>query len=133
MDLQEIREKFSNDRFATDCLGAVVESVEGDEAVCSFEIGPQHRNAAGGVMGGALFTIADFAFAVATNHGGTLVVSAASTIEFIGGAKGSRVIARAVPDKIGRSLCFYTVRVEDDLGNLLAKVSITGKITSAKI
>lgn len=132
-DLARIQEKFTQDKFATDCLGAVIDSADGDEAVCSFEVGPQHLNAAGGVMGGALFTLADFAFAVATNHDGTLVLSASSNIEFIGAVRGTRVIAHAKPDKIGKSLCFYTVDVTDDLGNLVAKMTITGKRTSATI
>ena len=132
-DIQGIREQFAKDKFATDCLGAVVDSFEGDEAVVSFEIGPQHLNAFGGLMGGTVFTLADFAFAVATNHAGNVVVSVVSNIEFIGSVKGTRVIARVVPDKIGNSLCFYTITVTDDLGNLVAKASFTGKRVSATL
>ena len=133
VDIQHIRETFANDKFATDCLGAVVDSVDGDEAVVSFEIGPQHLNAFGGLMGGTVFTLADFAFAVATNHQGNVVVSVTASIQHVGAVKGTRVIAHAVPEKIGKSLCFYTVEVTDDLGNLIAKASFTGKRVSATI
>ena len=132
-DIQAIRDQFAKDRFATDCLGAVVDSVEGDEAVVSFEIGPQHLNAFGGLMGGTVFTLADFAFAVATNHAGNVVVSVVGSIQHIGAVKGTRVKAHAVPEKVGKSLCFYTVTITDDLGNLVAKASFTGKRVSATL
>ncbi len=129
-NLEAVREKFKADRFASVCAGAVIDSVSGDSAVCSFEIGPNHLNAGGNVMGGAIFTLADFAFAVASNNRGGLVVSIENSIQFIGSSKGSKLIATAIPDKVGRSMVFYTVKVEDDLGKLIAKVSVVGKRVS---
>lgn len=66
-DLDEIREFFAKDRFATE-NGAVIEAVGKNTATVGMKIEPRHRNAAGIVMGGAIFTLADFAFAVASNH-----------------------------------------------------------------
>ena len=43
-----------------------IEEVDDGYAKCSLEIQPHHLNAANTVMGGAIFTLADFAFAVAT-------------------------------------------------------------------
>ena len=127
MQLDEARAFFGNDRFATEAAGAVIESIDGDEAVCSMELAPVHFNAAGAVMGGAVFTLADFALAVATNHQGTHSVSVSNTIEFIGTTRGSRLIAHARPDKVGKSLCFYTVVVEDDLGETIARMTAVVK------
>ncbi len=132
-ELEKIREVFANDRFATICAEAVIDEVDGDMAVCSCKIGDNHRNASGNVMGGLIFTLADFAFAVATNHQGTLTVTVSSTIEFIGTVRGERLVAKAVPDKVGRSMCYYTVDVEDDLGNKVARIICTGKRTSVSI
>lgn len=64
--LDEVRERFSKDRFAT-VNGAVIETVDEGFARCSMELNDTHRNALGAVMGGAIFTLADFAFAVASN------------------------------------------------------------------
>ena len=64
-ELEQIREFFAKDRFATD-NGATIEEVDDGYAKCSLEIQPHHLNAANTVMGGAIFTLADFAFAVAT-------------------------------------------------------------------
>lgn len=64
--LKQIQKVFSNDRFATD-NGAVIEQADEGYAKCWLEIQPHHLNAAGTVMGGAIFTLADFAFAVASN------------------------------------------------------------------
>jgi len=123
MNLDEAREYFAHDRFATEAAGARIDSIADDRAVCSMEIEGIHRNAMGAVMGGAVFTLADFALAVATNHGGTSAVSVSNTIEFIGSSKGTRLIAEASPDKLGKSLCFYTIVVRDDLGATIAKMT----------
>lgn len=58
---------------------------------------PRHLNAAGTVQGGALFTLADFAFAVAANAGGVLTVSLQNSISFLRAAKPARLTARAEP------------------------------------
>ena len=66
--LEEARAFFAGDRFATE-NGAVIDEIGEHYAICSMEITPHHLNAAGRVMGGAVFMLADFAFAVASNFG----------------------------------------------------------------
>jgi len=39
-------------------------------AICSLTLEAKHKNALGAVMGGVYFTLADFAFAVASNWQG---------------------------------------------------------------
>lgn len=123
--LEEVREFFRKDHFAT-ANGAVVDEVSDKHAVCSLEIGEGHRNAFGGVMGGVPFMLADFAFAVATNHQGSIVVSLSSNISFLGVAKGKRLIAEAKCIKDGRSTCCYIIDVKDELDNMVATVTING-------
>ena len=65
--VNEANAVFANDRFATKLCGANIESVTENEVVCSMEITEDHLNAVGTVMGGAIFTLADFTFAVASN------------------------------------------------------------------
>ena len=126
--LQQVRLRFSQDRFATE-NGAVIDQIGPGWAVCSMELGPQHRNAAGAVMGGAIFTLADFAFAVAANwQGEKLHVSRSSQIVFIGAAKGSRLTARASCLKEGSRTCCYLVEIRDEWNNLVAHVTADGFI-----
>ena len=111
--LEEVQNIFSNDHFATDACGCrVVEAARG-HAVCEFDITEGHRNEKGGVMGGAIFTLADLAFAVASNVGESTSVSVSSSIEFMSAAKGKRLIATADVDKNGRTLGFYTCLVTE--------------------
>ena len=76
-------------------------------------------------MGGAIFTLADFALAIACNMGEQPTVAVSNAIEFINAPKGCKLIATCEVDKSGRSLGFYTVTVEDDLGVLVAKMTAT--------
>ena len=123
--LEEIKEIFKNDRFATE-NGASIEVVEDGYAICSLEITPHHLNAAGAIMGGVPFTLADFAFAVAANAEGLGTVSLSSTINFLNAAKGKKLIAEAKCEKNGRTTCLYSIKVFDELGTSVANVSITG-------
>jgi len=123
--IEEVRQIFERDRFATE-NGAVIDEIGALYAKCSLTIEPKHRNAMGAVMGGVPFMLADFAFAVATNHEEMGTVSVSSNIVFAGVAKGSRLIAETDCIKNGRSVCYFNVNVKDDLDNLVAQVTITG-------
>ncbi|MBR0089202.1 MAG: PaaI family thioesterase, partial [Clostridia bacterium] len=59
-NVEEAREYFKKDKFATNS-GILVEKLGEDSCVCSMEINENHINAIGGVMGGAIFTVADLA------------------------------------------------------------------------
>lgn len=123
--IDEVRALFANDHYATEACGCrVVEAARG-HAVCEFDIQDIHRNAQGGVMGGAIFTLADFALAIARNIGEQPTVSVSNSIEFMSGAKGGRLIATCDADKSGRSLGFYTIDVRDELGTPVARMTAT--------
>ena len=123
--LEEIEAVFANDRFATEAAGCRVVSGEHGRAVCSMELADVHRNAMGNVMGGAIFTLADFALAICCNIGEEPTVSVDSSISFFRSTQGAALTAAAVCDKPGRHLGFYTVTVEDDLGKQIAKMTAT--------
>ena len=123
--LEEIEAVFANDRFATEAAGCRVVSGERGRAVCSMELADVHRNAMGNVMGGAIFTLCDFALAIACNIGEHPTVSVESSIHYMSGCRGTRLIATCDADKSGRSLGFYTVDVVDDLGTPVARMTAT--------
>lgn len=123
--LDEVRERFSHDRFAT-ANGAVIEEIAEGYAKCSMQIGNNHKNALGAVMGGAIFTLADFAFAVATNWQENPVVSLDASITFLGKAKGNTLIAEAKKIRSGRRTCCYMVEITDELGSQIAHMTSNG-------
>lgn len=125
-DLEKAREFFGRDFFATKASGIIIDEVGDHYAKCSMEITQNHQNAYGGVMGGATFTLADYTFAVASNFNQPQTVSVTSQINFIGMAKGKKLIAVSRMIKDGRSTCLYEIDVEDDLGTKVAFVTISG-------
>ena len=125
-DLEKAREFFGQDFYATKATGIVIEEVGDHYARCSFDITRNHQNAYGGVMGGATFTLADYTFAVASNFNQPQTVSVTSQINFIGMAKGKKLIAEASYIKDGRTTCLYEIRITDDLGTKIAFVTISG-------
>ena len=123
--LEEIKNIFAEDRFANQ-NGAVIEAAGEKYAKCTLQLDERHCNAAGGVMGGVPFMLADFAFAVAANWEKMGCVSLHSDISFLGPARGSKLIAKAFCVKNGRTTSCYRIDVTDDVGNLTATVTTTG-------
>ena len=124
--LETARERFSGDRFASEALGAVIDALDENGAVCSVALEERHLNGVGEIMGGAIFTLADFAFAVATNSAEETTVTQTSQITYLGRPKGKRLIAASKKVRSGRSICVYTVDVKDELGSAVALVTVTG-------
>lgn len=125
-DLEKAREIFSKDLFATECTGIVIEEASPGFAKCSLAVEPRHCNALGNPMGGVIFTMADFAFAIAANLGQDTTVSQSAQITYLSACKGKRLIAEAHVIKTGRTVCFYQIDVSDELGNRIAFVTSSG-------
>lgn len=126
-DLEYLREFFKDDIFATKLLGAKILEAKDDYAKCSFEINSDHMNAKGIVMGGAIFTLADFTFAVATNqHEEYYTVSTTANISFMRPGMGNVLYAEAIKLRDGKTMCFYDVNVYNDKNTLIAKVNVSG-------
>ena len=126
MDIENIRHEFKNDRFATDRTAIIIDEVGNNYSKCSFDVHDFHLNKMDTVMGGAIFTLADFAFAVAANSGSKNVVSASCTIKFLKTAKTDKLFAEAICIKDGNKLAFYDVKITDKDGAIIAIASITG-------
>ena len=123
--IEELREFFEADRFAAE-MGAVITECGEGGATVEMDAGPRHLNAAGTVQGGALFTLADFAFAVAANAGGVPTVSLQNSISFLHAVKPGRLTARAERVSETRRSCCYDASVTDEAGTLTARLSVTG-------
>ncbi len=126
--IEEARAFFAGDRFAVD-NGMRIDEIGDGSSVCSLELGEGHQNANHSVMGGVIFTLADFAFAVAANNRHFPTVTQQVSISFLNAAKGDRLIARALCKKDGKNSCVYSIDVTDDLGCEVAQfVGIGAKL-----
>ncbi len=127
--LEEIRNRFKKDRFATEAAGIVIDHAEPGKAVCSLTLEEKHMNENNVPMGGAVFTLADFTCAIASNgYSEKKTVSQQVSITFLAPAKGSRLIAEASCLREGRTTAFYALDVKDELGNYVAHATMNGYI-----
>lgn len=120
MDMQAARNFFNReDAFARHNGMAIVELRPG-YARAEMTIQPHHLNGARTVHGGALFTLADFAFAAASNSRGQLALSINSSIAIYKGARAGRLVAEARELSSAPRLAGFEVAVRDEAGELLA-------------
>ncbi|MBD5487221.1 MAG: PaaI family thioesterase [Lachnospiraceae bacterium] len=125
--LEEIRNRFKNDHFATEATGIVIDLAEPGKAVCSMVLEERHMNENNVPMGGAVFTLADFACAIAANgYSERKTVSQNVSITFLSPAKGKRLIAEASCLREGRTTALYTADVRDELGTYVAHAVLNG-------
>ena len=123
--LEEAREYMSGDAFAAHC-GMQLDELTDEYSVCSMALTGEHLNIHGTVMGGVIFTLADFAFGCLAGqlHRPTMAMQA--SVSFLSAARGKRLIARASCRKSGRSTTVANVDVTDENGRDIAQVVITG-------
>ena len=125
-DLEKAKAFFEKDVYAMGTTGISLDEVGERYAKCSLKVDSRHVNATGHVMGGAIFTLADFTFAVATNFNQSLTVTTVSNISFLGSPKGDTLISESRLIKDGKRSCFYEISVKDNLDNPVALVSVSG-------
>ena len=123
--VESAREFFYQDKFAVN-TGVTLDELTEDRAICSLEVNDEHKNAYGGVMGGVIFTLADFAFAVLSNQIHQLTVAQQVSINYLSAPKGDRLIAEATCRKDGRTSSIILVNIRDDLGRDVALFVGTG-------
>ena len=118
--MQQLMQFFSaQDKFAGHAGIELVDAGPGWAKV-SMKIQPFHFNAAKTVHGGAIFTLADFAFAVASNSHGTLAMGINTSVNFVKAATGGTLHADAMEQAKGPKLASYSVTVTDDAGDVVA-------------
>ena len=69
MTPEEVRVFFANDHFANDCAGIDILEVSEGYAKTRLVVKDKHKNANNVVMGGCVYTLADYTFALAANCG----------------------------------------------------------------
>ena len=124
--LERAREFFKNDIFASEQTGIEIVSARDGYAKCSLKITDKHKNALGHVMGGVIFTMADYAFAIASNFEHPTTVTQTSQIVYLSSPKGAVLYAETEQIKSGKKTCVYKITVSDDTGAQIAYVTTTG-------
>jgi acyl-CoA thioesterase len=120
----------AKDRFAKLLGIEILEAADGHSLV-ELKIEEKHLNGEGTVQGGAIFTLADYAFAVASNTAGTVTVSIDAHIAYYKAPAGKMIRAEANAESVRNRICGYKVLVTDEEGSLVASFSGMGyrKIT----
>jgi uncharacterized protein (TIGR00369 family) len=116
-------------------LGMRLVELGEDRAVVALPHDDGNSNSAGILHGGAIGSLADMAAGVAVTLGsgsepppGATTVS--MTIDFVDGARGEEVEARATVLRGGGSLCFCEVEVTAPGGRLVAKALVTYRLAT---
>ena len=106
--------------------GIEIDEARNNYSRCSLKIDDRHLAVNDHVMGGATYTLADFAFAVATNSADNLTMTASSTISYLGQPKDGQLISECRCIKNGRTTCCFETTVTDGIGTLVAHVTVNG-------
>lgn len=118
--MHKMKEFFrAEDKFAGH-TGVELVDVKPGWAKASMKIEPFHLNAARTVHGGAIFTLADFAFAVASNSHGTIAMGINTSISFVKAALTGTLHAEAREQSRNAKLASYSVTITDDAGETVA-------------
>jgi acyl-CoA thioesterase len=120
MEMKTLQDFFNSaDAFAAH-NGMKITELQQGQARAEMELKPYHLNGAQTVHGGALFTLADFAFAAASNSRGQLSLSINSSISIFKGAQQGKLIAEAREVSHSPKLASFEVSVRHEAGELLA-------------
>lgn len=117
--MQWLKTFFKNDRFAAHAGIELVEAGAG-KAKAVMTVTEQHLNGVGSAQGGAIFTLADLAFAAAANSHGTVAVAINASISFFKAVSSGTLTAAAEEVSLHPKLGSYTIRVSDEQGDLVA-------------
>lgn len=122
---QELLEFFKKDRFAANAGAELLEIKEG-YGRARMLITPEHLNGGGVCQGGAIFTLADLAFAAAVNSHGVLTFSTSSNITYFKSVSQGYIYAEAREIVNHHRMPYAEVRVTDEAGELIAIFTSSG-------
>jgi len=119
VQVEEIGRFFENDRYARENGIRIVE-VRPGFARTEMAVEPRHLNAVGILQGGALFTLADLAFAAASNSHGAVAVACQADVTWFKAVESGTLTASAEEISRTRKISTCVVRITDSHGDLVA-------------
>lgn len=118
--MEVVRNFFKNDRFA-DHVGIELLEISKGRAKAKMEIKEHHLNGVNTAHGGAVFSLADLAFAVASNSHRTIALSINVSISYLkASVAGETLIAEAKEVSLNPKLATNEVRIADENNDLIA-------------
>jgi len=119
--LEKVREyMYKNDRLF-ELLGARILEMGEGYAKVEMVVKDEHLNAAEVCHGGILFSLADLAFALASNSHGKLALAIEVSITYMKAAfKGEKLVAEAKEVNLGKRTATYLMEVRNSKNELLA-------------
>jgi acyl-CoA thioesterase len=108
-----------NDRFAKHLGIEMLEYGQG-RAKAKMDLQSHHMNSAGTTHGGAIFSLADAVFSVASNSHGTLAMAINVSISFFKAARTGTLYAEGREVSLNPRLATYLIDVTDEAGNKIA-------------
>lgn len=115
-----VRKITENDRYIR-MAGVRTEEVKPGYARVAMTVEDKHLNSLDNTHGGAVFTLADAAFALAANSHGQVAVGLNMSISFVKATRlGDVLTATATEDKLTRSTGLYRIEVTDQSDELVA-------------
>ncbi len=106
---------FDQDTWAREA-GIELLDVSTGRATVRMEVQERHLNSHGTVHGGVLFTLADTAFALASNSHGTPAAAISAHIMFVTAASKGTLYASAEEFSLNPKIATYTVTITDGEG-----------------
>lgn len=117
--IKKLEQLLKKDRFAHHNDIRLV-SIGMGEAKAEMQVSDKHLNGVDIIQGGALFTLADFTFAAASNSYGRIAVATNASISFFKGISSGKLTAYAKELNSGKTLAHYSVEIYDENTNKIA-------------
>lgn len=118
--LKAIREALNRDPFAR-LLGIEVQEVKEGYGRAYMKVRADLLNSQGFAHGGAIFSLADMAFAAASNSHNRVAVALSVNVNYRRPVReGTELLAEAFEESLGRSTALYRVLVRTKRGELVA-------------
>ncbi len=130
-DMEQIKAFFEKDGFVKQAGIEIVEANE-ERAVVRAKISDKHRNAAGVVQGGMLYTLADFAFAVLGNVKHPVTVTQVGQISYVKAAATDEITAIATEKIRSGRTTVSEVTVYDGAGQVVCVCNFNGFVKDAQ-
>lgn len=127
-----LKELLGNDHFACAAGVELIEVREG-YARARMLVTERHLNAGGVCQGGALFTLADLAFAAVANSRGKLTLSLNANITFLRPVRQGYVYAEAIETFNHFRVPFVEVRITAETGELVSTFTSSGYRKNEKL
>lgn len=119
IDSEGLKSFFRGDLFARFVGIELLEAQDG-RASAILRLEAHHRNSIGLIQGGAIFTLADLAFAAAAHTRGRIAVAIHCSISYFKAAQGDLLRAEAEEVSCGPKIAAYTVRITDASGQAIS-------------